>query len=33
MKEEVRVIGIIRERDVDFRISVKDAKKIVFECL
>lgn len=29
----MRIIGIIPERDVDGRITVKDLKKIVFESL
>ncbi len=33
MKDEVRVIGIIPERDIDGRITIKDLKKIVFEAL
>jgi hypothetical protein len=33
MKEEVRIVGIISERDIEGRISLKDLRKIIFECL
>lgn len=33
MKDEIRIIGIIHERDVDNKIFLKELKKIIFECL
>ena len=33
MKEEVRIVGIIRERDIECRVSIKEIKRIIYECL
>lgn len=33
MKDDLKLIGILSERELDGRITLKELRKIVFECL
>lgn len=33
MKDDLRLVGVIAERDIDGRLHLKELKKIIFDCL
>ena len=33
MNEDLRIIGIISDRDLDARFTIKELKKTIYECL